>query len=63
MFPCRMQADLLTATRNLQLKSLSEARIVDSTGALSNVGLVQVRIKDGASAEYGTVCGMNLVGL
>ena len=58
-----LQADLHTGARHSQLHSLSEARIVDSSGALSNVGLVQVRMKDGATAEYGTVCGMNLVRL
>lgn len=58
-----LQADVHTGSRHSQLQFLNEARIVDSTGALSNVGLVQVRMKNGATAEYGTVCGMNLVGL
>lgn len=38
-----------------------DARIVDSSGSPSNVGLVQIRMKDRTSEEYGTVCGMNLV--
>lgn len=42
---------------------LPAIRIVDANGAYSHVGLVQVRTASDGSAGFGTVCGMNLVGM
>ena len=36
-------------------------RLLDASGALSNVGLVQIRTGKSDALEFGSVCGMNLV--
>ena len=36
-----------------------QVRILDSAGAVSNAGLLEIRAQ-GEAAEFGTVCGMNL---
>lgn len=43
--------------------ALPALRIVDANGAYSHVGLVQVRTSSDGGAGFGTVCGMNLVGM
>jgi len=57
---CSLGCAALTHKIQLNLKSASElgagVRIVDGSGALSSVGLVQVRTELG----FGTVCGLNL---
>ena len=40
-----------------------ELRLIDSSGTSSNAGLLQVRTDGSDGFQFGTVCGMNLVGL
>ena len=36
-------------------------RLLDASGVAANVGLLQVRLQSSQNAEFGSVCGMNLV--
>ena len=36
-------------------------RLLDANGVAANVGLLQVRMQSSQNAEFGSVCGMNLV--
>ena len=36
-------------------------RVIDSSGALASVGLVQVSVSRGLANDFGTICGMNSV--
>ena len=53
---CRCLAVLLIAPT---LAGAASVRLVDKSGAVSNVGLVQVQA---AGGEYGAVCGMDAWG-
>ena len=41
----------------------ASVRVIGRDGAAANVGLLQVRMQGSQNNEFGSVCGMNAVGL